>query len=261
MKNKNDIKIAIPSYQRYQLLLDKTLPFLAKHNVPAEQVTIFVANEEELVKYEDALKGNYYSNIVLGVPTIGAQRNFITNYYNDGDWVVMSDDDIADLVQKTGEQTAEPVEDLLETLEGFFKQTEDEGAQTWGIYPVDNPYFMKYRVNTKLTYIIACFTGIIVDKDPELKRYLNHGEDQLFSILSFKKYGKVCRFEEYTVKTKFFGEGGLQEFRSQENVVEESIKRIANDHPEYAKAYLKKNGVWDIKWKQGPTNKNQVSLF
>ena len=261
MKTKNDIKIAIPSYQRTSLLLEKTLPFLAKHNVPAEQVTIFVANPEEFAEYTIALQGNQYSNIVLGVPTIGAQRNFITEYYEDGDWVVMSDDDIADLVKKTGEQTAEPVDNLLTHLEYFFTKTSEEGAQTWGIYPVDNPYFMKYQVKTKLCYIIACFTGIIVDKDPELKRTLNHGEDQEFSIRSFRKYGKVARFEEYTVKTKFFGEGGLEEFRSQNNVVEDSIKKIQELFPDYARAYLKKNGIWDIKFKQGPVNKDQQSLF
>ena len=261
MKTRNDIKIAIPSYQRTSLLLEKTIPFLEKHDVPTSQVTIFVANEEEYLAYSKALIDSKYQKIKLGVPFIGSQRNFIIDHYNEGDWVLMMDDDIADLVQKTGEQTAEPVENLLETVEYFFQQTAASGAQTWGIYPVDNPYFMKHRMNQKLCYIIACFHGIINDQDPDLKRVLQHGEDQEFSIRSFRKYGKVARFEDYTVKTKYFGEGGLEEFRSQTDVVEKSIKKIEELFPEYARAYLKKNGIWDIKWKQGPVNKNQQSLF
>ena len=258
---RKDIVIAIPSYQRSGQVQEKTLAMLESYDVPAEQVTVWVANEEEYATYEEALKGNRYNNIRIGVPRIGKQRNHITQNTPEGSWLVMMDDDIEQLKIKTGEQTAEPVVDLLGTLEYFFTKTAEEGAQTWGIYPVDNPYFMKHQVKTKLCYIIACFTGVIVDHDTELLRTLEHGEDQEFSIRSFIKYGKVARFEEYTVKTKFFGEGGLEEFRSQENIVEESIKKLADMFPDYAKAYLKKNGIWDIKWKQGPENKNQISLF
>lgn len=258
---KENIVISIPSYQRYETIKTKTLAMLEKHNVPPSQVMVWVANEEEEKLYKESLKDCIYNNIQVGVPTIGAQRNHIERSHPERTWLTMIDDDIADLVIKTGEQTSAPVEDLMETLNMFFKETNNIGAHTWGIYPVDNPYFMKHRINTKLCYIIACFTGVIVDHDPEMARTLNHGEDQELSIRSFRKYGKVARFEEYTVKTKFFGEGGLEEFRSQDDIVETSIKKLGEMFPDYAKAYQKKNGIWDIKFKQGPQNKNQVSLF
>ena len=254
-----NMTIDIPSYQRYEQVKTKTLALLERHNIPEDMVTIWVADKEEEAKYKESLEGHRYNNIKVGVPKIGAQRNFITDYYPEGRWCVMADDDIEDVKERVSEQELKSVDDLQATLRMMFEETSRRGAQTWGLYPVCNPFFMKNRINEKLCYIIACFTGLIIDHDPELKRTLEHAEDNEFSVRSFVKYGKLCRFENYTMKTKFFGKGGLEEYRAQEGT-EWSVKKLAEMFPDYVKPYYKESSkTWEVKYKQH--DPNQISLF
>ena len=90
-----DYQIAIPSYKRSETIKKKTLKVLAEYDIPPERVTVFVANEEELEAYTKSLSEHQYGgNIVVGVPTIGKQRNFIEKYYPEGTRLMMFDDDI-----------------------------------------------------------------------------------------------------------------------------------------------------------------------
>ena len=70
-----DYIIAIPSYKRPETIKTKTLSLLNAHNIPKDKITIFVANEDEYNEYQESLNNEY--KIVVGVPTIGEQRNFI----------------------------------------------------------------------------------------------------------------------------------------------------------------------------------------
>jgi hypothetical protein len=89
-----DYKIAIPSYKRPETIKKKTLRVLEGHNIPPERITVFVANSEEFDIYSKSLENTPYNNIVVGVPTIGAQRNFIERWYPEGTKLMMFDDDI-----------------------------------------------------------------------------------------------------------------------------------------------------------------------
>ena len=89
------MKIAIPSYKRANTLRDKTAALLERYNVPSENVIIFVANEEERVAYAEALKDSPYSYIVVGVVGMGAIRNFIRDYFDEGEFIVNLDDDLS----------------------------------------------------------------------------------------------------------------------------------------------------------------------
>ena len=73
-------KIAIPSYDRAETLLKKTLNTLV--NIPNDLITIFVANEEQYEIYRQYIK-DY--KIVIGKLGITNQRIFIKNYYKEGD--------------------------------------------------------------------------------------------------------------------------------------------------------------------------------
>ena len=76
-----DYKIAIPSYKRSETIKNKTLKLLNEYGIDNERITIFVANKEEESIYKDSLQDKY--KIVVGVPTIGKQRNFIEKYYKE----------------------------------------------------------------------------------------------------------------------------------------------------------------------------------
>ena len=91
------MKIAIPTYRRYKELGNKTLEFLRRMDgFTINDITIFVADEYEFLKYE-ALYPEYH--IVIGEKGIKNIRNFIMTYYKRDEYIVSLDDDIEDLYQ------------------------------------------------------------------------------------------------------------------------------------------------------------------
>lgn len=238
-----DYQIAVPSYKRPETIKNKTLKVFDEYDIPPERVTIFCADEEELHSYRNSLKNHKYgSRIALGVPTIGAQRNFIERYYPEGTHLMMFDDDIEEVQRKCGEQDLERVDDLYkEIIEQGFNACEESGAKTFGIYAAANAFFMKDRVYTDLCYIIASMFGVIVEHDDSLERVTNHGEDYEYSLRQYVKNGAVARLDNYTVKSNYYKEeGGLQTVRTKE-YVHESISKIVKMFPDLCKMYTRKS--------------------
>ena len=255
-----DYKIAIPSYKRPEVIKQKTLRVLKEYQIPKERITIFVADEVEYEDYKKSLNKEY--EIVIGVPTIGLQRNFIEKYYKEGTKLVMFDDDI-DQVLRKNEDTLVPLANLEKEfiIEGF-KQCEKAGAKTFGMYAAANHYFMKERVYNKICYIIASMFGVIVEHDPFLERYTNHGEDYEYSIRQYIKNGCLVRLDYITAKSNYYKEpGGLQTFRTAENIYN-SIKWIQDEFPDYCTMYIRKTtGHAELRLKDKSGDKHQVKLF
>lgn len=233
-------EIAIPSYKRPETIKKKTLKVLDSYNIDPDKITIFVANEEELKDYQKSLEHTPYWKFVVGVPTIGAQRNFIEKYYPEGTKLVMFDDDLDEIQVKISEQKLGRLPDLeRDFIIRGFEECEKVGAKTFGMYAAANAYFMKDRVYTKLCYIIASMFGVIVEHDPFLERITNHGEDYEYSIRQYIKNGAVVRFDNITAKSNYYKEaGGLQTVRTKE-YVHDSIKLIADMFPEYCSMYIR----------------------
>ena len=236
-----EYSIAIPSYKRSKTIQDKTLKVFEQHQIDPAKVTIFVANDEEFETYSDAMKGHDYgSNIVIGVPTIGAQRNFIERHYPEGTRLMMFDDDVQEVQRAKDTKTLVPIDSLEDEIifQGF-NEAEKTGAKTFGIYAASNAYFMKDRIYTKLCYIIASMFGVIVDHDDALIRVTNHGEDYEYSLRQYVKHGVLCRLDNYTVKSNYYKEeGGLQEIRTKE-YVKTSIEKIAELFPDLCTMYIR----------------------
>ena len=242
-----DYQIAIPTYQRYELVKDKTLAFLAKHKIPKDRITIFVANEDEKEKYSKVV-GDY--NIVVGVKGIGKQRNFIEQeYYDEGQYIVSMDDDIEDVKEKVSENTLGSVDSFYDTLiKRGWDEMKKNKAYVWGIYAAANPFFMKYRVYTELSYIIASTYGFIVQHNKDLERTTEHGEDYEYTLRQYALHKKLVRFDWITVKTKYFHVGGLEEHRKENtNNVENGISAIEKMFPQYCKKYYRKDGTPELR--------------
>ena len=246
-----DYAIAIPSYKRTETIKKKTLKGLESYNIDPKKITIFVANDEEYKAYSNSLKDTPYNNLVIGVPTIGAQRNFIERWYPEGTNLMMFDDDIEEVQKKISEQKLGRVEDLEnEIILKGFEECQKVGAKTFGIYAAANAYFMKERIYTKLCYIIASMFGVIVQHNDDLIRVTNHGEDYEYSIRQYILNGSVVRFDNYTVKSKYYGEeGGLQTIRTKE-YVHDSIKKIAEMYPNLCTMYIRETtGMAELRLK------------
>lgn len=238
-------QIAIPSFKRPETIKKKTLKVLESYNIDPSRITVFVADQDEYKLYLESLAKDPYTNkckIIVGVHTIGAQRNFIEKYYPEGTKLIMFDDDIEQVQKKISEQKLGRLEDLeKEFIIPGFEECEKVGAKTFGIYAASNAYFMKERVYTKLCYVIASMFGVIVEHDPFLERVTNHGEDYEYSIRQYVKNGAVVRFDYLTVKSNYYKEdGGLQTIRTKEYVYE-SIKKIAELFPDLCTMYIRES--------------------
>ena len=246
-----DYKIAIPSYKRPETIKKKTLKVLESYNIDPSKITVFVADESEYEAYKFSLKDTPYQNIVVGVPTIGAQRNFIERWYPEGTRLMMFDDDVEEVQKKISEQKLGRIENLEEEIifKGF-EECDKVGAKTFGIYAASNAYFMKDRIYTKLCYIIASMFGVIVEHADDLARVTNHGEDYEYSIRQYIRNGAVVRLDNYTVKSNYYKEdGGLQTIRTKE-YVHASISKIAEMYPDLCTMYIRETtGMAELRLK------------
>jgi hypothetical protein len=107
------MKIAIPSYKRQNILINKTLKMLKQYGIENDEIDIFVGNVEERNNYKEALDNDI--NIIVGEVGIDNIRMFMSCYYNEGEEILYIDDDIEKLerlVMIDGKKKLEPIADL-----------------------------------------------------------------------------------------------------------------------------------------------------
>lgn len=245
-----DYKIAIPSFNRQKQLLQKTLNTLERYKIPREKIYIFVV-KDEYDTYVDIIGSNY--NLIIGELGIVNQRNFIGNYFEEGDHIISLDDDIEEfyeLAYEADKNKLSPIKDLNSFFIESFKILQREKLYIWGIYPVCNAFFMYDIVTTDLRFIIGCCFGFIVRKDPILKmnQITETKEDYQQTILYFNKDGGVVRFNGVTIKTKFNASGGLGTDRAERNKT--AAENLYAMYPNIITRFQRKNGTHEVKLKK-----------
>ena len=235
-------RIAVPSYQRYEGLGKKTLSTLERHGFPKDIIDIFVANQDEYDKYF-ALYPDY--NIVIGEKGIRQIREFIfLRHYNEGDYVVSIDDDI-ELFKMKNPREWEPScfkndeLDLKKEIDLAFAECVKSGRHLWGIYPVDNHFFMKNSITYDYKFIIGHFFGCIVTKElcshtPEI----GARDDYERTIKHYLGDGGVVRLNYICAKTKYIAEGGI----GIERKADETLKLLVDTYPGLVTIKQKKTG-------------------
>jgi hypothetical protein len=231
-------QVAIPSYQRPEKLRDTTLKYLASEEIPAEIITVFVASEEEKKKYLEYLVPGTFGALVVGVPTISAQRQFIRDYYQEGQAILSIDDDI----KKLKMMNPRPLKEVVEQL---FTLAREELCTFWGIYPVNNLFFCKERVIKGRTYIIGCFYGFWNKKDCSYPQVCGF-EDKWMSIKRVALDGAVLRYEGVCPDTTYYAKGGISELRRQTDHELTQARKVVAEFPDECSLKLKKNQHWEV---------------
>lgn len=220
-------RVAIPSYQRAETVLKKTLKTLSEYKVNPEIIDIFVANEEEREVYEMTIPKDMYGRTIVGVKGMREIRNFIQNYYLEGSCILCMDDDIEEVYQAVNGEK-KPIKDFNSFVEYAFKVCEEASTRYWGVYAVDNPYFMKQQVSLGLRLLVGPFWGMRTTHDKNLSVVTNEKEDYERSIRAYLRYGNVVRFDFIGFKTNFYSEpGGNQGVGREERVTNDSLKLIS----------------------------------
>jgi hypothetical protein len=237
--------VAIPTYNRSDVIGKKTLMTLKEGGVPKSSIYLFVANKTEQKIYEQTVPKELYGKIVVGKLGIANQRKFIVKYFPEGQYVISCDDDIEAIERLKGEKLSK-----MKNVNDFFLDAyqilKDEGLYIWGVYPVRNPFFMQKGYSTGLKFIIGLLRGFINrhSKKLEPSSQIKCKEDYEESILYYKMDGGVLRFNDITCKTKFNSEGGLGKDRFDMN--KEAAEYLQNKYPNMVTIKHRKNGMTEI---------------
>jgi len=228
------MKICIASYERYETINDKSLGLLFNYGFFPEEIDLFVANKEQYDKYKLVVHKDI--NIIIAVKGLKKVREFIFNYYDQGEKLLCLDDDIEEIV----DNDYNPIDNLKEIIDRGFDECKKNNMKLWGLYPSCNKYFMNItpELTTDYKFIIGNFYGCINCKNMN-EINIPDIDDYERSIRSYILYGGSVRLNRYCPKTKFKKNiGGCQTDQNRDNLIDQSKKILLTKYPKYL--YLRK---------------------
>jgi len=244
--------VAIPSYNRHDVIVNKTLKTLHEGHINKNQIYIFVANKQQYKLYEEHVPPELYNKIIIGKLGITNQRRFISTYFPEGQYIVSIDDDVEQVEHMYGSDRLVKVKNLHDFFMSAYELLKKENLYIWGIYPVRNPFFMKKKITTELKFIIGVMFGYINRHNKQIYPSIQSEskEDYEQSILYYKMDGGVLRFNYITTKTKFNAEGGLGKDRYEKN--NNAANYLQKTYPSIITIFHRKNGMPEVKFSKMP---------
>ena len=231
-----DYVIAIPTHNRSDVIQEKTIPLLKKLGIQKSKIHLFVSTkEQERLYLENVPKTLYGKLIYRAANDVGGMKNKIFQYFPSGMKIVIIEDDIDDLlnVSRDGKKLVS-VKDLDGLIRSGFQLCKQNNTILWGIYAVTNAFFMSHTVSRDLKFIIGTVFGIINDKS--IKLHTRVKEDYELSLIVFKKYGSVIRFNNVVAKRKNYpdkGHGGLDDIDERRRRTDVAVDYLLKTYPEY----------------------------
>jgi hypothetical protein len=255
------MKICIPSYNRYETIQEKSIKVLLNAGYKPQEINIFVANEEQLIKYREKIDPSI--SIIIAVKGLKEVREFIFNYYDEGEYLLCLDDDIEAVRElyhtEDGKSRLRLVNNLKEVVDRGFDLCEKHSLKLWGLYPTpNNSFFMENQKEITYDYkfIIGNFFGVINCRDMN-KLLVPDMDDYERSIRSYLLYGGSIRFNHIAPKTKFKKNTGGAQDSDRENRLSQSKEIMLNTYPELLFMKKRKNDTNPIlKDLRKPVKKN-----
>ena len=218
-----------------------TLRSLQRHGFPKDLIDIFVIADEYKTYKENLELNPHYKNLIIGVPGLSEQRQFIKDYYPMGQHIFFCDDDLNVFKLKPS------VSSLPQIVQNMFFLLEAEGLHLGGFYPTNSLLFMNDRIIKGRIYIVGAAYCCINTKETDT--WESEKEDVQRSCYWIKKDGAVLRCESVGISTKYLkNPGGLQVTRTNLNILAASEK-VFQTYPDLLQApQLKKAGKPDAYW-------------
>lgn len=258
----NKYVVAIPSYKRSVTIIKNTLHTLNSKKVPKSRIFIFVANKEEEDIYKKIVPKKLYRKIICGVIGLRDQRNFISSYFPEHQCIVQLDDDIKDVKilvpgKERSDRKLRPAENLHKFfIDAFYRclvnnidhenrpsriKLDKSKSYIWGVYPVNNPFFMDFRVTDSLQFLVGPMFGIINRHSKDLVLELNEKEDYERTLRHYKKDGSVIRFWNVTIDTAYYSTPGGMQAENKDRFIEaeKSANWLVKKFPKYTKKWYK----------------------
>jgi len=234
--------IAIPSYERADKINKATYKMLLENKLQDKKVYVFLNTDADIKAYTEAHKSDLKVQYVkTGKKGIKDTRNFMTKYFKQGSKVLYLDDDIIGV--NKGEPTGMKmtrVYNLSELASKGFGLCDSKKLGKWGINPSQNQRSLKNTDTTfDLRYVGRCYGEVVNHK---VLNTVSLAEDFERSILYYKLYGGVIRFNNYTVMSSNYAKGGL--LAGGRNLSNEKADKelVAKKYPKYAKTFMRTEG-------------------
>lgn len=235
----------IPSFQRPEICRDQTLKFLERHGVENEFIYLVLrADDPYLNDYIDRASG--INILITDVKGIGNTHNYITEFFNENQFIVEIDDDLQDLI----DEKRIPITNFKEIIEEMKLKMIDEKISYGGTYQVVNPKFMSANEHytTDLRYMLGCLRMRFIRKHIHLET--NYAEDFENCLQHFVSDGKILKNNYIAPKTKNYQKGGCD--NDGRNIETEKVDKehLANQFPHLCRLFQRKNGRYDLRLKE-----------
>ena len=238
------MKFVIPSYQRPQGLLNKTLKYLDFMNIDRSDVYIFIREDDKFI--EEYMSIPAVNVVPIDIKGIGETHNYITHHFDEDEFIVEIDDDLEYIVDQERKQ----IEDFRGMCEEMKEKMEFVGCSYGGTYAVCNPMFMSKceQYTTDLRYCLGCLRFRFIRKDIKLET--NFSEDFENCLLHFLRDGKILKNNWIAPKTKNYNIGGCDGDGRNNETEKKDKQYLADKYFMYCRIFQRKNGKWDLRLKE-----------
>lgn len=285
-----DFQVAICTYARARTLKKATLATLERAGVEKEQITIFVPNAAQRYEYEDVLGEKTY-RMVVTYPGQFKCRQRAHQYYvgrgMEGERLIQIDDDVwgfYELVDDPDEPSGRNTADYEGTLEHIARLgygfAESVGTGLWGMSYMGQQFYMDYAASLGNLFICGGFQGVYAGDDifiGKRRTYCESAlEDNETSAQAYMKYGKVIRFQNWSLKLtdniepggirqevldKGYGEDGQSPKQVRESTDRAAVKIISEAYPGLVKAVTTSTGRETLRFKNLGNTKIPIGLI
>lgn len=238
---KSFYRIAIPSYKRSDILKRKTLRMLEREGYSPQEIDIFVSNSEEYEVYKALLPE--YNFIITNTMGLSNKKNFITNYYDEGQFILSIDDDVSKMLYAKDSEYKR----LREVVLMIFLQMIEHDTILGAFYPVGNVMCMKNIWERGFVFALGsiyCYRNdksILIDVAPE---------DNDRCIKVYRKYGTIVRYCKCAPITVYWKtKGGMTASQEERSAIDHrDKKKLADENPDLCKLVQKPNGFYELKY-------------
>jgi hypothetical protein len=240
----SDVRIAIPTYNRPELIQRSTLKMIEDSGIPCERVDIWISGQSQVALY-DKLPSKWRRRFFVGEK--GLVKNRVRaeeTHYVDGQRILWVNDDVFKIRKTNGPGKPWTICNLDDVIRDGFSAISGTNSHLWGIYQTDNKLWSSNgrEVFHGLCYVVGCFYGIIHRRDRSLYPVFGDAkEDYERALRFFSRDGSITRLNRFHPKTIYYNS---PEIFTKLPQIESNVAWIEATWPHLVKRNSKKGSPW-----------------
>ena len=211
-----EICIPVSADENPVQLRDTTLLMCKAYRIPAEKITVLVAEKSQEAGFRSTLLPGTYGRILTG-------KRIQSGFFSEGTPIVYINSCITGIYEYDSEVEGQkrPTKSLLGLLKAGFSEAEKAGALLWGIQTLDSPRrALKPKVGKSLRLISRFFFGCIFS---DFDAHLRPEDDVERTLLFYQKTGSVVTLKMYGITSCKKGGWSASEARRLQGLYSEFI--------------------------------------